>query len=41
MGENPVSVLVTYRCIATDCLFKYPLLKPETELTHDERAAWR
>ena len=41
LGTRPRTVLVTYRCESPSCLFKYPLPKPETELTDEERALWR
>ena len=41
LGTDPRTVLVTYRCESPDCLFKFPIPKPETELTDEERALWR
>ncbi len=41
MGTDPRTVLVTYRCKSATCLFKYPIPKPEFELTDEERALWR
>lgn len=41
LGLHPRTVLVTYRCESPVCQFKFPLSKPETELTDTERALWR
>ena len=41
LGTDPRTVLVTYRCESPRCLFKFPIPKPETELTDEERALWR
>jgi hypothetical protein len=41
LGTQPRTILVTYRCVAGDCQFKFPRLKEESELTQEERARWR
>jgi hypothetical protein len=41
LGTDPKRILITYRCSSAACMFKYPLLKLEQELTDDERALWR
>jgi hypothetical protein len=41
LGNEPRQVLVTFQCTATHCMFKYPLLKSETDLSDEEREAWR
>jgi hypothetical protein len=41
LGRSPRRVLVTRRCTGSRCQLKFPQLKPEPELTAEERACWR
>ena len=40
LGEDPRSVLVTRQCTRPGCHLKYPVLKPESDLTPEELALW-
>jgi hypothetical protein len=41
LGERPKKVLVTLQCSTHGCHLKYPVVKPEDELTEEETRAWR
>jgi len=41
LGERPKKVLVTRQCSTHGCHLKYPVVKPEDELTEEEIRAWR
>jgi hypothetical protein len=41
MGTDPRTVLVTRQCTTAGCHHKYIVLKPEAELTPEERKLWR
>lgn len=41
LGESPRKVLVTRQCSTQGCHLKFPVVKPEHDLTEEEIRAWR
>jgi hypothetical protein len=41
MGTDPRTILVTRQCVTAGCHHKYVVLKPESDLTPEERKRWR
>ena len=41
LGTDPRTILVTRQCTTAGCHHKYIVLKPESELTPEERELWR